>query len=280
MKAIVDLTWLAAHRNDADVVIVDCRFELGKPDAGRLAYQQGHVPGAVYLDLERDLSGPVGEHGGRHPLPDLGPFSQLLGRIGIDEHVFVVAYDDQGGAFASRLWWMLKLLGHDRTAVLDRGFTAWKLEGYEVSQEVPEPSPRSFSAKVRTELLVSMEDVKERIAADSSVLIDSRDASRYAGKEEPIDPVAGHIPGAVNLFWKQGLHEDGSWKNADEQRQSFAGLQQDQEIIVYCGSGVTACPNVLALTEAGFTNVKLYSGSWSDWCSYPDNPVATGDEKK
>jgi thiosulfate/3-mercaptopyruvate sulfurtransferase len=278
MKHIVSLEWLAQHLEDKDVVAVDCRFVLGRPQAGKESYVRDHIPGAFYMDLEQDLSGPKQEHGGRHPLPDLGAFSIRLGEIGIDASKTVVAYDDQGGAMASRFWWMLRFLSHTKVFVLDGGYTKWKEAGYPVTDRLPEARPAIFSPKVQRQMLISMLGVQERLGKPGTVLIDSREAKRYLGIEETIDPVAGHIPGAVHYFWKDGLTADGYWKSADEQSERFAGLSPQDEIVVYCGSGVTACPNVLALMEAGFSNVKLYSGSWSDWVSYPENPVATGEE--
>ncbi|HEX7057017.1 MAG TPA: sulfurtransferase [Bacilli bacterium] len=280
MQNVVPIAWLAAKlASDGDKpVIVDCRFDLADPAAGKAAYDDGHIPGAVYMHLERDLSGPVGEHGGRHPLPAADSLARLFGQAGIGNDTVVVAYDDQGGAFASRLWWMLKYVGHDAVAVLEQGFSAWKRAGYPVTRDV-EPHPaKAFAANVRPDMLLSMREVKERLHRDDVVLLDSRDGARYRGEAEPIDPVAGHIPGAKNAFWKEGLRPDGSWKTPAEQQARFGAIAPDKEVVVYCGSGVTACPNVIALIDAGFRNVKLYGGSWSDWCSYKDNPIATGEE--
>ena len=278
MRNIVSLKWLAEHSNDSNMVIADCRFMLGKPDAGREAYELDHIPGAVYVDLEKNLCGPIREHGGRHPLPDMGSFSQWLGQIGIDKNSVVVAYDDQGGAMASRFWWMLQFLGHEHVYVLESGYSQWKASGYPVDSDIPERSAKHFTPSVKTAMLISVHDVRQKLDQDGVVLIDSREEPRYLGLQEPIDPVAGHIPGAINSFWKESLNETGSWKSPEEQAARFQHLDQENEIIVYCGSGVTACPNVLALREAGFPRVRLYLGSWSDWISYEENPVATGRE--
>jgi thiosulfate/3-mercaptopyruvate sulfurtransferase len=278
VENIVSQTWLLGQLGDANIVIADCRFALGQPDSGRGNYEKDHIAGAVYVDLEKDLSGAKMAHGGRHPLPDLGAFSILVGNLGIDATKTVVAYDDQGGAMASRLWWMLKFLGHSEVYVLDQGYTAWKTAGYPVTDEVPAAFPRIFSPKVNRSMLASMDEVKDKLSQPGTVLVDSREERRYLGLEEPIDAVAGHIPGARNYFWKGVLNEKGAWLSAAEQEQHFAGLRDAEEIIVYCGSGVTACPNVLALTEAGFANVKLYSGSWSDWISWSENPIIVGEE--
>jgi thiosulfate/3-mercaptopyruvate sulfurtransferase len=234
------------------------------------------------MDLEKDLSGTPGEHGGRHPLPDLGAFTLKLGEIGIDDTAVVVAYDDQGGAMASRFWWMLHFLGHPKVYILDVGFSQWKAAGYPIASMnaaiVSRPRERSFKPQIRSHLLVSMDEVRKKMGSNDTILIDSREERRYLGLEEPIDPVAGHIPGAINVFWKESLNEEGQWKSGAEQKQRFTQIPTDKELIVYCGSGVTACPNVVALKEAGFNDVKLYAGSWSDWISYSENPIATGEE--
>lgn len=278
MNNIVSIAWVKEQIGAPDVVIADCRFVLGKPEAGREAYEASHIPGAVYLDLEKDLSAPVDEHGGRHPLPDIFDLTVALSRAGISNETKVVAYDDQGGAMASRLWWLLKYLGHEQVYVMDEGFAAWTNAGHPVTDEVMEPAPVKFLAVVEHTMLVEMDQVQELLGKDGVTLIDSREAPRYRGEVEPIDRVAGHIPGAINRFWKDGLTESGSWKDGAEQAERFSDLDKNRDIIVYCGSGVTATPNVIALQEAGFTNVKLYAGSWSDWISYSENPVATGEE--
>ncbi|AEI46158.1 sulfurtransferase [Paenibacillus mucilaginosus] len=278
MKHVVSVDWLFEHGTDDRMILVDCRFVLGQPDVGRIAYEKDHIPGAHYLDLEKDLSSAVTEHGGRHPLPDVDALSRTFGRIGIHSGSVVIAYDDQGGAYASRLWWLLTYLGHERVYILDGGYSKWKEAGYPVTDEPPLVHEAQFVPKVRGELVVDMEGVRSRQGRPGTVLIDSREARRYQGIEEPIDKTAGHIPGAVNYFWKDSLTAEGAWKSAEAQKERFGPLAEADEIIVYCGSGVTACPNVLALSEAGLKNVKLYAGSWSDWISYPDNPVAVGEE--
>jgi thiosulfate/3-mercaptopyruvate sulfurtransferase len=278
MLHIVTQDWLFEHGTDEHIVIVDCRFTLGQPEAGRAAYAADHIPGAVYLDLEQDLSAPKTVHGGRHPLPDWQQFAEGLGASGISNESTVIAYDDQGGAMASRLWWMLQYLGHAKAYVLDGGYSKWRQAGYPVTDEPPATHPTVFKAAPQEGMVLGMEDVKSRLGRPGTVLVDSREEIRYLGVEEAIDPVAGHIPGAKPYFWKQSLDGQGEWKDGAAQKERFADLASADEIIVYCGSGVTACPNVLALKEAGFSNVLLYSGSWSDWVSYSDNPVATGQE--
>lgn len=282
MNNIVSLDWLHECLDEPDIVVVDCRFQLGKPEAGRESYEESHIPGAVYLDLEKDLSAPLDEqgHGGRHPLPDIFDLSVTLGRVGIGNETRVVAYDDQGGAMASRLWWLLKYLGHEQVFVLDEGFTAWKKAGYPASSEQKTVVPAKFVSIVQHTMLIEMDEVQELLGDSRVTLIDSREAPRYRGEVEPLDRVAGHIPGAINRFWKEGLAESGAWKDSVAQAERFADLDRDGELIVYCGSGVTATPNVIALQEAGFGKVRLYAGSWSDWISYSENPIATGDEEK
>ncbi|WP_410511454.1 sulfurtransferase [Paenibacillus sp. BR2-3] len=278
MEPVVSIRWLLARLYETELVIVDCRFLLSDPEAGRTAYNKAHIPGAIYLHLEEQLSAPVGAHGGRHPLPDVAALAQTLGKVGINKDSIVVAYDDQGGAFASRLWWLLQYLGHERVYVMDEGYTAWKNAKFPVSDHQAVRIPSQYEVNVQHDMLVSVEDVQSAISNGASLLIDSREPRRYAGLEEPIDAKAGHIPGAVNKFWKDVLDEQGRWKNADALKEHFADIKMEQEVIVYCGSGVTACPNVLALGQAGYRNVKLYAGSWSDWISWQDNPIATGEE--
>lgn len=278
VKNIVTMAWLAEHLHDPNVAVADCRFMLSKPDAGRAAYEEGHIPGAVYVDMERDMSGPAREHGGRHPLPDLGIFALRMGELGIDGDTTVVAYDDQGGPFAARLWWMLTFLGHRRVHVLDGGFSAWKAAGYPVETEIVRREAKHFSPRVTTGMMIAVEELRRKLGQPGVAIVDSREPSRYRGEHEPIDRKAGHIPGAVNCFWKDGVDEDGKWRGAGEQAARFRRIDPAAEVIVYCGSGITACPNVLALKEAGYENVRLYVGSWSDWVSYEENPVATGEE--
>ncbi|MFD2114756.1 sulfurtransferase [Paenibacillus yanchengensis] len=278
MKNIVTMKWLLARMYEANIVIVDCRFIMGQPDAGRQQYEADHIPGAVYLDMERDLSGEVAEHGGRHPLPDMVDLTVALSKVGISNESQVIIYDDQGGAMASRLWWLLKYAGHEQVSVMDQGYSAWKAAGFPISAEQQVLIPAKYLATVEHPMLVEMDEVKELLAEESVTIIDSREAPRYRGEVEPLDKKAGHIPGAVNYFWKDGFSADGKWNNGDEQAERFSKIDKNQEVIVYCGSGVTATPNIIALTEAGYNKVRLYAGSWSDWISYEENPVAVGEE--
>ncbi|WP_226002724.1 sulfurtransferase [Paenibacillus sp. BJ-4] len=282
MKSIVSKRWLLARLYEPDMIIADCRSLLGQVGAGRTQFNEDHIPGAVHFDLEEDLTAPLGEHGGRHPLPDVDTLVARLSRAGINASSRIVAYDDQGGMMASRFWWLLRYLGHEQVYVLEEGYSAWKEAKFPVTADQPIRIPSTFTPNVQTQMLTNIQEVQrisEGTLPDGSyILIDSRERPRYLGLEEPIDTAAGHIPGAVNFFWKEVLDEKGSFKNAEQLQQHFANLDPHAEIIVYCGSGVSACPNVLALNEAGFSKVRLYPGSWSDWISYEENPVATGEE--
>ncbi|MEH7382068.1 sulfurtransferase [Bacillus sp. JJ1533] len=279
MDFVVNKVWLFEHLQNKDVKIVDCRFELGNPTKGQQLYQDSHIPGAFYFDLEQQLSGSVSKHGGRHPLPGVEQFRQEVERAGIDNSKTVIAYDGGEGQFASRFWWLLTYLGHDKVYVLNEGFNGWIGAGYPTSKEAPKVEATSFKVNIHEEMLASYEEVKEIVnqRKKSPILIDSRDESRYLGKVEPIDRIAGHIPGAINKCWVEGMIQ-GSFKNSEDQKQRFADLNKEDEIIVYCGSGVTATPNFIALKMAGFKNVRLYAGSYSDWVSYEENPVAKGKE--
>lgn len=274
-KIIVTADWLYEQQSDSQVIIIDCRFELTSPDLGRKQYEEGHIPQAQYFDLESDLSGPVNKHGGRHPLPDLKTFTEKLSRAGIDEHVTVVAYDDQKGMMASRFWWLLTYLGHSSVYILDGGFSKWKEKRYPITKEVPKVVARLFTPNINDDMLVDIENVRESLHKTGTVLVDARNSDRYLGIEEPLDPKAGHIPGAVNMFWGENVNDNGEWRTVQSLKKRFSALKNMEEIIVYCGSGVSACPNILAMKEAGINDVKLYIGSWSDWCSYPENPIET-----
>jgi len=270
VPVVVSVPWLLGHLDDPNLVVVDCRFALSDPMLGRRQYDQGHIPGAVYLDLDRDLSGPVQAHGGRHPLPDPATLTETLGRCGIasagPEPTLVVAYDDSRFAFAARLWWLLHYLGHDRVAVLDGGWGQWQGQGHPVTTEVPAPAPAVFVPRPRPELVVSRAQVQQR--PPRTCLIDSRSPERYRGEVEPIDPVAGAVPGAVNYFWQGVSTEDGYLQPQAWLQAHWRELPPADEVMVYCGSGVTACVNALAMVAAGRGLPRLYAGGWSDWCSY------------
>ena len=259
-------------------VVFDCRFRLGQATAGLEQYLEAHIPGAWFLDLEKDLSDPVGNHGGRHPLPNSRTLADKLGSAGVTTGTLAVVYDD-GDGMAPHAWWLLRYLGHAEVRVLNGGLSAWKKGGYDLSDELPTPRLQVFPLNLQQDFVVSVQEVQEMVSGKrTGLLVDARAAERYRGEVEPLDPKAGHIPGATNAPWMESFSADGEWKSAPEQELRFQGLPPDGPVVAYCGSGVTACVNVLALALAGFSNVKLYAGSWSDWCSYDTLPVAVGDE--
>jgi thiosulfate/3-mercaptopyruvate sulfurtransferase len=279
---IVTASWLhscLAERSDLDIVIVDCRFALADPNLGQQQYHTAHIPGSHYLDLNRDLSSPIQTHGGRHPLPNPSTLGAKLGAIGVNSDTLVVAYDDSRFAFASRLWWLLRYYGHNLVAVLDGGYRNWVTSGYPVTDELSSASTRgNFSPHPQADWIVEIDSLKERLRqrvkaiqeSPTHLLIDSREPDRYLGKTEPIDPRAGHIPSAVNYPWQDVSNPEGFVLPVDRQRSRWAAISPEVEPIVYCGSGVTACVNLLSLNMAGIDRAKLYPGSWSDWCSYPE----------
>jgi thiosulfate/3-mercaptopyruvate sulfurtransferase len=268
-KNVVSAQWLREHLDDPQVAIADCRFSLADPELGKKQYQDNHIPGASYLDLNLDLSSPVRSHGGRHPLPDPHTLAQKLANMGVNfQDTWVVAYDDSRFGFASRLWWLLRYLGHDRVAVLDGGFSGWIEFGYPVTQDLPPAKTGNFTPQLQTDWVVDIISVKARQDKHGVVLVDAREGDRYRGEREPIDPIAGHIPGAINYPWQETSNPNGYLQTIETQQQRWANLDASDEIIVYCGSGVTACVNLLSLELAGIAGAKLYAGSWSDWCSY------------
>ncbi|WP_116368685.1 sulfurtransferase [Parahaliea mediterranea] len=250
----------------ARAIIVDCRFALGDPDAGRAAYEAGHLPGAFYLDLERDLSAPQGRHGGRHPLPAPADFAATLAALGIHRGSEVIAYDDSHQAFAARLWWMMRSLGYRPPRLLDGGYSAWLAAGGEPEASLPVPDPCEAPDVGHWTGVCDIEALREAQAA-GALLVDSRDAARYEGREEPIDPVAGHIPGAINRPWLNTM-ADGGQKGEAGLREHWGDALDAEDLVVYCGSGVTACVNLFTLSRLGRNDATLYAGSWSDWCSY------------
>lgn len=264
---------LKERLDEPNLVVVDCRFEPGNSEAGEQHYRKDHIPNAVYLSLEKDLSGEIKKHGGRHPLPDLKTFCHKLGEVGIDQSTRVVAYDNQAGAMAARLWWLLTYLGHPNIALLDGGYDGWREKGYPVSNVIPTPKHTVFTPYIQPDWIADMDEVKQALS-HAVPLIDSRAPERYSGKNEPIDQKAGHIPGAYHVFWKNNLNANQQWKSLEQLQKHFSFLSANEQPIVYCGSGVTACVNVFALKRIGFRRVKLYIGSWSDWISYEDNPIA------
>ncbi|BAY27794.1 rhodanese domain-containing protein [Calothrix sp. NIES-2100] len=268
-KLVISPAWLFEHLNDPQVVIVDCRFSLADPQLGRQQYQLSHIEGSYYLDLNQHLSSPVAEHGGRHPLPNPLDLARKLAEIGVNyQKTLVVAYDDSRFAFAARLWWLLQYLGHEQVVVLDGGFAGWQKAGYPVTNIIPQPQTANFVPKIKTDKVVDINTVKSTKDLPEVALVDSRESDRYRGEREPIDKIAGHIPGAVNYPWQEVTDSSGYLLPPDAQRRRWENLAKSEEIIVYCGSGVTACVNLLSLELAGISQGKLYAGSWSDWISY------------
>lgn len=258
-----------AGGSTVDLKIIDCRFALGDPDLGRQQYQTAHIPGAEYLDLNRDLSSPAQVHGGRHPLPDDRVLGTKLAAMGINSDTLVIAYDDSRFAFAARLWWLLRYYGHDRVAILDGGYSNWVKAGYAVTADRSQvTTPGNFQPQIQSNWTVDIDLVRAIQSSPAHILIDSREPDRYLGNTEPIDPIAGHIPSAVNYPWQGVSTPEGFALPIKSQQQRWAAISSDLAPIVYCGSGVTACVNLFSLHLAGIEPAKLYPGSWSDWCSY------------
>ncbi|MPY67253.1 sulfurtransferase [Deinococcus sp. SDU3-2] len=274
--------WLLEHLHDSRLRVLDCRYALSDPLVGRIAYLEGHVPGAIYADLETDLSGPVRPDGagGRHPLPEPETLAAWLGSVGVGNDSVVVAYDDPSigqGFYATRAWWLLRWLGHREVYVLDGGWPAYLAAGGEVSTTEPEYAPTTFTPDVQPGMVATAEDVANRDAG--TLLIDARAPARYRGETEPLDRKAGHIPGAVNREWAGALDESGHWRGAEAQAERLGA--GDAPTVSSCGSGVSATANLLARELAGVPlgpDNRLYAGSWSDWVSDDARPVATGEE--
>jgi thiosulfate/3-mercaptopyruvate sulfurtransferase len=278
-KTLISTAALALHADDPAWAVVDCRAKLDDPMWGRREHAAAHIPGAVYADLADDLSGPKTGTNGRHPLPDPHTLAQTFGRLGIESGVQVVAYDQENGMFASRLWWLLRWLGHDAVAVLDGGFKKWIAEGRPVQSGETSRPPRPFEGLPLNDLTVDVAGVAARLGGERPVLVDARAPERYRGDTEPIDKVGGHIPGARNHFFQWNLDEQGLFRTPEELRSkitaSVGNVPADQ-IVCYCGSGVTACHNLLAFEHAGLTGAKLYAGSWSEWSADSSRPVEKG----
>lgn len=270
---------LADPATTADWLIVDCRHDLVQPVAGEAAYRAGHIPGAVFASLDRDLAAPITPSTGRHPLPTADVFAATLGSWGVGANTQVVVYDADTGAYAARLWWMLRWVGHERVAVLDGGFKAWTAAGLPISTEIPHRTPTRFVARADRNKWVDAAEVAARVANDDWRLLDARAPERFAGEVEPIDKVAGHVPGARNHPFSADLGSDGRFLPAAELRARFEKSQggvSDDHTIVMCGSGVTACHLLLALEVAGKPGARLYAGSWSEWIRSAHRPVARG----
>jgi thiosulfate/3-mercaptopyruvate sulfurtransferase len=279
-KILITPRELAEHLGDPSWVVFDVRHDLADVQKGRRAYAQGHIPGAYFLHLDEDLSGPKDGIHGRHPLPDMHELARKLAAHGVTHKTQVVAYDDAGGSFAVRLWWMLRWLGHERAAVLDGGLPLWVKEGRPLEQEAPCARKGDFEPRPDARAFVDAAFVARTRGDPGMKLVDARAPDRYAGRVEPIDPVGGHVPGAINRFWQKNLQADGRFKAAQELRDEFGQLVGDSDaaqVVHMCGSGVTACHNLFAMTLAGLPAGRLYPGSWSEWCADRSRPVARGD---
>lgn len=280
-STLVSVDTLAAHVDDPAWRVFDCRHDLKNTGYGAQAYAKGHIPGALFLHLDRDLSGPMTGRNGRHPLPAIEDFAAKMGACGVEPETQVVAYDNEGGIFASRLWWMLRWLGHDKVALLDGGLPGWRRAKLPLETEVRAVAPAQFAPRP-CDAQVDTAYVLANLRSPRMLLIDARGEDRYAGENETLDPVAGHIPGALNRFYFDNLDDAGCFfKPAEELRAEFAELLDGRApacVVQQCGSGVTACHNLLAMEIAGLSGSKLYPGSWSEWCSDPSRPVATGEQ--
>jgi thiosulfate/3-mercaptopyruvate sulfurtransferase len=283
---LIEPSELAAHLGDPEWAIIDCRFDLARPEWGAQAWAAGHIPHALYAHLDHDLSGPRTPLSGRHPLPDVQTLAATFGRFGIAAGVQVIAYDQGAGAYAARLWWLLRWLGHHRVAVLNGGFAAWERAGLPLSSAVEHRAPRRFIPAPDARMLASGTEVAAAVDSGALgrgavVLVDARSADRFAGQNETLDTVAGHIPGARNHPFAGNHDAQGRLLSREPLRRAWQETlrgQSPQQVIAMCGSGVTACHNLLALEVAGLSGARLYGGSWSEWICDPAHAVALGPE--
>jgi len=277
---LVSTEELGKHLGDPEWVIFDCRFTLTDPDAGKAAYEQNHIPGARYAHLDDDLAAPVGEDTGRHPLPDPELLAEKLGKWGVDNNKQVVVYDDAFGAMAVRFWWLLKWMGHEKVALLDGVLPKWIREKRPLTTALPEIVPASFKARTDNSKWITADDLQAALGKGEVVLLDARAEERFSGEVEPLDKVAGHVPGAINLPWEDNLDLGGNLLSPGELRELYQeniGDRQATAVVNMCGSGVTACHNILAMEHAGLHGSRLYAGSWSEWITDTSRPVAKDD---
>lgn len=280
-STLVSTDDLARHLGDPNWVVVDCRFTLTDPEAGRQAYLKGHIPGACYAHLDEDLSAPIGPGSGRHPLPDVNALTERLCRWGIGVNKQVVVYDDAFGAMAVRLWWLLRWLGHPGVALLDGGWPKWVREHRPTTQEVCAAECKGACASLpERSMYATADEVMAASASGSRLILDARPERRFSGEYEPLDPVAGHVPGAVNWNFEENLDLDGTYLPPEALRENYQALLKGRapsEVIHMCGSGVTACHNILAMEVVGLSGSRLYVGSWSEWITDPSRPIALGE---
>jgi thiosulfate/3-mercaptopyruvate sulfurtransferase len=280
-STLISATELKSSANQANVIILDCRAELTDPRAGAIAYAAGHIPSALHADADLHLSdkspGPNGEFRGRHPLPSQETFIEQLRRWGVNSTSQVIVYDAHGGMFASRVWWMLRWVGHRNVALLDGGLAAWLAVDGSLVTEVPQPASGNISLLPAITTTVTAADIVTNLATKKYTVLDARAADRFRGENETIDPVAGRIPGAKNRWFKDNLRDDGRFKTAEQLRTEFQPLiSSPHDTVLQCGSGISACHNALAMEIAGLSGASLYPGSWSEWSSDSSRPVATG----
>jgi thiosulfate/3-mercaptopyruvate sulfurtransferase len=278
-QTLIQVHELAPHLADSSWRVIDCRFDLDQPDAGRSAYLEAHIPGAAYVSLDDDLSASPQGSNGRHPLPDAGSLNSLFSHLGIDGTTQVVAYDGGTDGYAARAWWLLRYMGHSAAAVLEGGWQGWRQLGMPASQGWEAPEARPFKGKPQLEMVISAAEILDDLPSREIVLVDSRAVERYRGEQEPYDPVAGRIPGAVNRPWRENLDSDSRLRPSSALRQEFEAVLSGcppTHAAVYCGSGVTACQNLLVMEHIGLGGARLYPGSWSEWCADPGRPVARG----
>ncbi|MFQ5981876.1 MAG: sulfurtransferase [Woeseiaceae bacterium] len=275
-RCLIDVDDLRSQLEEPGWRVVDCRFNLMRPQEGLREYRGGHIPGAQYANLDKDLAAPIGESSGRHPLPSADTFAKTLGDWGIDNGSQVVVYDQASGAIAARLWWMLRWVGHERVALVDGGYAAWQAAGYPVSDKREAVRRAQFEPAPDSGMVISTEELEALIdSGRAPPLVDAREGARFAGTREPIDSVAGHIPGAVNYPFAESLNPDGSFKRRDELKAGWSRVLGDQQAwISMCGSGVTACHLAFSARLAGFPAPRLYAGSWSEWIRDPARAVA------
>ena len=270
---------LAAHLDDPDWIVFDTRHDLAILEKGRDAWKSAHIPGAYFMHMDEDLSGAKTGTNGRHPMPEIADFAARMNRCGVAPHRQVVVYDDGGGSFAVRLWWMLRWLGHERVALLDGGFAAWKRESRPLDDAVPAPRKGAFEPRPKTGITADRRQVAALREDPAVKIVDARAATRFLGENETLDPVGGHIPGSVNRFWQHNLGYDGRFLSPEELHAEFLELldgRTPENTIHSCGSGVTACHNLFAMELAGLKGSRLFPGSWSEWCADQSLPVATG----
>jgi thiosulfate/3-mercaptopyruvate sulfurtransferase len=273
---LISSEMLAAHLDDPSWLIADCRYNLKDEDWGRPQYLSGHIPGAVFVNLAHDLAGARTGTNGRHPLPSPQTMAASFGRLGIGASTQVVAYDQDAGSYASRLWWMLRYLGHDAVAVLDGGWAKWIRERRPTRSGEEQRPAATFTPHLRRDMRLTVDEAAKRLGDPGVLFVDARSPERFEGQSDPLDNVSGHIPGARNRFYKNNLTEDGTMRPADALRADFTRVLGDRsadQAVMYCGSGITACQNLLAMEHAGLRGAKLFAGSWSEWESDPKRPV-------